>query len=209
LLNVISLCYIDNLWVQKIFCNVHDLSNLFIWDKIMKKISSALTVTGTICAIGISGLTVSGCAPRIGASNVSVQGVGEMSETLRGVIIAARPVTISASRQDMDNQPGAGAALGAVGGGVLGSQIGQGSGSVLAALGGAALGGVAGHMIGQKITDQEGMEYQIQLERGGIVTMRQGADPILRVGQRVMVINSSKDVLNHGGGNSRVIPDNS
>jgi outer membrane lipoprotein SlyB len=109
----------------------------------------------------------------------------------------------------MDNQPGTGAAVGAIGGGVLGSQIGQGKGSVLAALAGAAAGGVAGHMIGQKITDQEGMEYQIQLERGGIVTMRQGADPILRVGQRVMVINSSKDMLNRGGGNSRVIADNS
>jgi outer membrane lipoprotein SlyB len=91
----------------------------------------------------------------------------------------------------------------------LGSQIGQGKGSVIAALAGAAAGGVAGHMIGQKLTDQEGMEYQIQLDRGGIVTMRQGADPIMHVGQRVMIINSSKDVLNHGGGNSRVIPDNS
>jgi outer membrane lipoprotein SlyB len=176
----------------------------------MKKILlTSLTNSVVISAVIVSCITVSGCAPRIGANNVSVQGVGEMSETLRGVIIAARPVTISASRQDMDNQPGAGAAIGAVGGGVLGSQIGQGKGSVLAALGGAALGGVAGHMIGQKITDQEGMEYQIQLDRGGIVTMRQGADPVMRPGQRVMVINSSKDVLNHGGGNSRVIPDNS
>lgn len=171
--------------------------------------TNTLTVSMTISAVALSGLTITGCAPRIGANNVSIQGVGEMSQTLRGVIIAARPVTISASRQDMDNQPGAGAALGAVGGGVLGSQIGQGRGSVLAALGGAALGGVAGHMVGQKLTDQEGMEYQIQLERGDIVTMRQGADPMMRVGQRVMVINASKDVLNHGGGNSRVIPDNS
>jgi len=176
----------------------------------MKKLLlTSLTNSVVISAVIVSGMTISGCAPRIGANNVSVQGVGEMSETLRGVIIAARPVTISASRQDMDNQPGAGAAIGAVGGGVLGSQIGQGKGSVLAALGGAALGGVAGHMIGQKMTDQEGMEYQIQLDRGGIVTMRQGADPVMRVGQRVMVINASKDVLNHGGGNSRVIPDNS
>lgn len=172
----------------------------------MKKI---LSNSAIISAAVIATLVTSGCAPRIGANNVSIQGVGEMSETLRGVVIAARPVTISASSQDMDNQPGTGAAVGAIGGGVLGSQIGQGKGSVLAALAGAAAGGVAGHMIGQKITDQEGMEYQIQLERGGIVTMRQGADPILRVGQRVMVINSSKDMLNRGGGNSRVIPDNS
>ena len=173
-----------------------------------KRLLNSATTSLIISSVIVSGLAVSGCAPRIGANNISVQGVGEMSETLRGVIIAARPVTISASRQDMDNQPGTGAGLGAVGGGVLGSQIGGGRGRVLAALGGAALGGGAGHMIGQKLTDQEGMEYQIKLDRGGIVTMRQGADPVMRAGQRVMVINSSKDVLNHGGGNSRVIPDN-
>jgi outer membrane lipoprotein SlyB len=173
----------------------------------MKKTFIVSVNAVTISTLLLAGISMNGCAPRIGANNVSIQGVGEMSETLRGVIIAARPVTISASRQDMDNQPGAGAALGAIGGGVLGSQVGQGRGSVVAALAGAAAGGVAGHYLGQKLTDQEGMEYQVQLDRGGIVTIRQGADPIMRAGQRVMVINSSKDVLNHGGGNSRVIPD--
>ncbi len=161
------------------------------------------SVAISAAAIIVSGLAISGCAPRIGANNVSVHGgVGQMSETLRGVVIGARPVTISASSQGMDNQPGAGALLGAVGGGLLGSQIGQGKGSVLAGVAGAAAGGVAGHMLGQKLTDQEGMEYQIQLERGGIVTMRQGADPTFRVGQKVMVINS-------GNGQGRVIADQS
>lgn len=165
----------------------------------MKKIlSNSVAISAAIIIM----LASSGCAPRIGANNVSIQGVGQMSETLRGVIIAARPVTISASSQEMDNQPGAGALIGALGGGVLGSQIGQGKGSVLAGVAGAAAGGVAGHMIGQKLTDQEGMEYQIQLERGGIVTMRQGADPVFGVGQPVMVINS-------GRGQGRVIADNS
>lgn len=169
----------------------------------MKKILLAsLTNSAVISAIIVSGMAISGCAPRIGADNVSVQGAGQMSETLRGVIIAARPVTISASSPGMDNQPGAGALLGAVGGGLLGSQIGQGKGSVLAGVAGAAAGGIGGHMLGQKLTDQQGMEYQIQLERGGIVTMRQGADPTFGVGQRVMVINSS-------GGHGRVIADRS
>lgn len=157
-----------------------------------------LFMSGAVVAL----LAVSGCAPRIGANNVSIHGAGQMSETLRGTIVAARPVTISASSQEMDNQPGAGALIGAVGGGLLGSQIGQGKGSVLAGVAGAAAGGFAGHMIGQKLTDQEGMEYQIQLDRGDIVTMRQGADPVMSAGQRVMVINSSR-------GQGRVIPDRS
>lgn len=165
----------------------------------MKKIPLNSAV---ISAAVIVALSTSGCAPRIGANNVSIQGVGQMSQTLRGKIIAARPVTISASSTEQDNQPGAGALLGAVGGGLLGSQIGQGKGSVLAGVAGAAAGGVAGHMLGQKLTDQEGMEYQVQLDRGDIVTMRQGADPMFQVGQRVMVVDS-------GRGQGRVIPDNS
>ena len=173
----------------------------------MKKILSASLAASLVNSVAISaviiiGLAISGCAPRIGANNVSIQGIGQMSETLRGVIIAARPVTISASSPGMDNQPGAGALIGAVGGGLLGSQIGKGKGSVLAGVAGAAAGGVAGHMFGQKLTDQEGMEYQIQLDRGGIVTMRQGADPMFRVGQNVMVINSNN-------GQGRVIADQS
>jgi outer membrane lipoprotein SlyB len=147
-------------------------------------------------------VTASGCAPRIGASNVSVQGAGRMSETLRGVIVAARPVTISARSAETDNQPGAGAVIGGLSGAILGSQIGGGRGRAVTGVLGALGAGVAGHMIEQKLTDQEGMEYQIQLDRGGLITMRQGADPILQAGQRVMVINAS-------GGHGRVIPDNS
>lgn len=163
-----------------------------------KSLSNSLVISAAI----LVALGNSGCAPRIGANTVSVHGAGQMSETLRGVIVGARPVTISASAQGADNQPGAGALLGALGGGVLGSQIGQGKGSVLAGVAGAAAGGVAGHMLGQKLTDQEGMEYQVQLDRGSLVTMRQGADVVFHVGQRVMVINSS-------GGHGRVIADNS
>ena len=170
----------------------------------MKKILlNSMVISASLSVVFLS----TGCAPRIGANNVSIHGVGQMSQTLRGVVIAARPVTISSSSQEMDNQPGAGAALGAVGGGVLGSQIGQGKGSVLAGLAGAVAGGVGGHLLGQKLTDQEGMEYQIQLERGDIVTMRQGADPAFRVGQRVMVIDVGSQL--HGRGQGRVIADNS
>lgn len=161
-----------------------------------------LSNSAIISAAIIVALASSGCAPRIGANNVSIQGAGQMSQTLRGKIVGARPVTISASSTESDNQPGAGALIGALGGGLLGSQIGQGKGSVLAGVAGAAAGGVGGHLLGQKLTDQEGMEYQVQLDRGDLVTMRQGADPMFHVGQRVMVVDS-------GRGQGRVIPDNS
>jgi len=162
-------------------------------------VKNKIVLTSVALAVAV---TASGCAPRIGGNNVSVQGAGRMSETLRGVVVAARPVTISARSAETDNQPGAGAVIGGLSGAVLGSQLGGGRGSVVTGVLGALGGGVAGHMIEQKLTDQEGMEYQIQLDHGRLITMRQGADPMLRAGQRVMVINAS-------GGHGRVIADNS
>ena len=147
-------------------------------------------------------VTVSGCAPRIGGNDYSVRGAGEVNNTERGVIESMRVVNIAASTSATDNQPGAGAAIGAVSGAVLGSQIGGGRGQVVSGVLGAAAGGVAGHLIGQKITDQEGFEYQVRLDSGRLVTIAQGADPQMRRGQRVLVISSYKD-------RGRVIPDNS
>lgn len=148
-------------------------------------------------------MITSGCAPRIGGDQYSVYGAGEVSQTNRGAIVAMRPVNISASSTGMDNQPGTGAAIGSIGGAVLGSQIGNGRGQAVAGLLGAVAGGVAGHFAGQAMTDQQGFEYQVQLDRGDLITIAQGAEPRLHVGQRVLVIQSTKP-----GGRGRITADN-
>lgn len=160
----------------------------------MKKI----VLLSMLCA---SMLALEGCAPRIGGSNYSVRGVGEMSDTKRGVIVSARPVTIAAKTAERENEPGAGALAGGLAGGVAaGSLIGQGRGSLAAAGVGALAGAIGGHFIEKGLSDQEGFEYQIRLDEGRLVTMAQGADPVLRVGQRVLVITSGKD-------RGRVVPE--
>lgn len=144
-------------------------------------------------------LVTAGCAPKIGGNNFNTRNVGIVAKTYRGVVVAARPVTISSSNQ---NSPGLGAGVGAVTGALLGSTIGQGKGRVLGATLGGLAAGTAGHFIEQAATEQQGFEYQVQLENSSIVTVRQGADPVISVGQKVFVTED-----NTGG--SRVVPDGS
>lgn len=152
----------------------------------MKKV----LVVSLLCA---STMLLEGCAPRIGGSNYSVRGSGEMSQTYKGVIVSSRVVTISAKTAENENTPGAGSLAGGVLGGVAGSTVGGGRGSIVAAGVGAVAGALAGHMMEKGLTDQEGFEYQVRLDDGRLITIAQGADPVLRVGQRVLVIKSDKD----------------
>jgi len=48
---------------------------------------------------------------------------------------------------------------------------------------------------------QEGTEYQIKLDNGSTITIAQGIEPRLAVGQRVLVIESNRS-------RSRMVPDN-
>ncbi|GAJ46855.1 surface antigen [Holospora elegans E1] len=145
-------------------------------------------------------LLLSGCAPRIGSRDYALSGVGETCTTLPGKIIAKRTVNVSgSSTTEDDNKPGVGALVGALAGGLGGSAIGQGTGSLFAAAGGALAGGAIGHYAARALTDQDGVEYQIQLDTGAFLTVVQGPSPALCVGQKVFVVQSQKD-------RSRVIP---
>lgn len=152
-----------------------------------------------IAATTAASLALSGCAPKLGGSDYSVRGVGEVSQTYRGTIVSARPIMIQAKTAEAQSQPGAGALVGGLAGGVLGSQVGKGKGQVVAGALGALGGAAAGHFAEQKLTEQEGMEYQVQLESGALITVAQGAEPRLFVGQRVLVIKSDRE-------RSRVVP---
>lgn len=149
-----------------------------------------------VTAVSAVSLLVSGCAPKLGGSDYDARTVGEISQTLRGTVLSVRPIMINASD---NSQFGAGAGIGGLSGALLGSQIGGGKAryvtGTLGALGGAA----AGHLIQQKATEQEGREYQVQLDRGDIITISQGAEAMIASGQRVLVIQSKS--------RSRIVPD--
>jgi outer membrane lipoprotein SlyB len=152
-----------------------------------------------ICVALLAGasLLVTGCAPKVGGSDYARAGVGEVSETFEGVVLAKRVVQLNGSDP---SKPGMGAVAGGVAGGVLGSTIGKGSGNSIATVAGALGGALAGNAIEHSATSQEGFEYQVKITKTQeIISIAQGAEPNLSVNQPVYVIRSNR-------GNSRVIP---
>jgi outer membrane lipoprotein SlyB len=145
-------------------------------------------------------LALGGCARNIDSGTYKASAVGEASFTYQGVVASARKVHVDEGEYLGENQTGI--ALGAVGGGLAGSQIGHGTGSVAAALGGAAIGGLAGAFAEKALKAQDGMEYAVKLTNGSMMTVVQGLDNPLAPGQRVLVMVSQD-------GRSRVVPDQS
>ena len=88
--------------------------------------------------------------------------------------------------------PGVGAIGGAIAGGLLGHQVGSGSGNTAATIGGAVVGGVIGHQVEQRVRDRQaaaGVEYHIRvrLDDGTYQTFRKETHDGIRVGDRVRV----------------------
>ena len=140
---------------------------------------------------------LSGCASQIGANQYDSAAVGSVNRVLKGTIVSVRQIKVA----DSDNS--AGTAIGGIAGGVAGSQIGKGStAGILGAVGGALIGGAAGNLAQRGLSSQTGYEYVVQLDNGGLVTVTQGSDVLLGVGQRCMVLYGS------GSDRARVVPYN-
>lgn len=138
----------------------------------------------TAGVITLAGFLVTACAPDISAGTYTAGETGQAAATAPGVIIAATPVRVTSNS-------GLGTAIGAVAGGVAGSTIGGGTTSnILGAVGGAVVGGVAGHYAEGALSTQTGMQYTVRLRNRHLYTITQGMNPVLSVGQRVMVIFS-------------------
>ncbi|MBX9745214.1 MAG: glycine zipper 2TM domain-containing protein [Chlamydiales bacterium] len=143
---------------------------------------------------------LSACAPRLGGNDYSVSNAGDLGEILPGTIVGRKVVKIAGRDAGKENTPGVGALIGGGTGALLGSQIGGGRGRYATGAVGGLLGGIAGHYAEKALTEQEGFEYQIRLDSGKSVSIVQGAEPNLGVGQRVNVLVSTS------GKRSRVLP---
>ena len=84
---------------------------------------------------------------------------------------------------------GLGAAGGAVVGGLLGNQIGGGSGRQLATVAGAIGGAVAGNQIEGRVKATTSYEIRVRLDDGTLRTFRQDTEPAWRSGDRVRIEN--------------------
>ncbi len=146
-------------------------------------------------AVAAPALLLGACAADIGANQYDSAAVGSVTQALKGTIISVRQITVR------DSDRSTGTAVGALAGGLGGSQIGKGStAAILGATGGALLGGAAGNLAQKGLSSQQGYEYVVQLDNGGVVTVSQGNDVLMAVGQRCMVLYGSS------GSRARVIP---
>jgi len=89
-----------------------------------------------------------------------------------------------------DKHLGAGTAIGAIAGGVLGNQIGKGDGKTAATVGGAVAGGAIGHQVEKNNRDGESAwPFSVDMDNGRQVTVMQGDNPDIQSGDRVRVYN--------------------
>lgn len=140
----------------------------------------------------------SGCTPNIGGQDYSVTDSGYMSQTFAGTILSTRSVVIANQSPKDQGKMGAGALVGGAAGGILaGTTIGKGNGSIAAGAIGALAGGALGHYAEKEMTRQNGVEYSIKLDaadggEGRVISVAQGLEPRLSVGQRVTVIQGKE-----------------
>ena len=141
----------------------------------------------------LSLLTLAGCANTSGYSGDVYSGnQAKTSQSVKlGTIAAVRPVQIQA-----DSRAGGllGSGGGAIIGGLLGNQVGGGSGRQLATVVGALGGTVAGTAAEDRANRVDALEMQIALDDGSDVVVVQRADRDFQPGQRVRLIGSGANV---------------
>ncbi len=134
-------------------------------------------------AVLATSFAVCACAPNP-SGDVYYRGQTMRAQTVElGVVNGVRYVQIAG--QDT----GVGTVGGAALGGIAGSQIGHGGGSVAGAIGGAIIGGVIGNAVERDTTRRNGVEVTVQLDSGRLLAIVQEAGEEFRPGDRVRVLS--------------------
>jgi outer membrane lipoprotein SlyB len=111
------------------------------------------------------------------------------TEIRQGRITRIDPVAIEG-----DHQLGLGAIIGGVAGGLLGHQIGGGTGQTVATIAGVLAGGAVGQTVQNRYAERRlGQHIMVDLGNGYEVGITQPADPDLRVGDAVRIEGSGSD----------------
>ena len=119
-------------------------------------------------AVLVMALLMAACTTNISPDTYSVDSVGDVTRSVPGTIISARPVNVEGTNK-------VGGLTGAVAGGVAGSAIGGGDRAhALGAIGGAIIGALAGSAIEKGVTNQTGIEYVVKTDSGETLTLVQG-----------------------------------
>lgn len=125
-------------------------------------------------------------APASAASAASAVSALRLVELCEGCAIVTEVKT--------ETRQGKGGAVGVVGGavvgGLLGHQIGGGTGKTLATIGGAAAGGFAGNEVQKRVTKTTVWITRVTLKDGSVRSFENSADPGFKVDEVVNVVGS-------------------
>ncbi|ALM51874.1 glycine zipper 2TM domain-containing protein [Halomonas huangheensis] len=143
--------------------------------------------TRILPVLALSVLTLAGCAntSQYSGNVYSGQGAQTAQSVELGTISALRQVQIQGESSGILGSGG-----GAVLGGLLGHQVGGGSGKDIATAVGAIGGAVAGSKAEQAANRTAAWEMEIRKDSGQTVVVVQKADQAFQVGQRVRLIGS-------------------
>ena len=138
-----------------------------------------------VAVLALGGMVfLSGCASSLSSGAYTRDSARQMQTVYYGTVDSVRTVQIEGTKTPV------GTGAGAVAGGILGNQVGGGSGRALATLGGALIGGVAGSAAEEGITRQPGYEITVRLDNGRVISVVQAADMAFAPGERVRVIEA-------------------
>ena len=148
----------------------------------LKKSAAALALAGL--------LTLSGCSPMVGPGweERDYPPIAYSRDLYPGY---GSVYAIELIRPERDNGIGVGTIAGAVIGGLIGSQVGEGNGNTAATVIGAAGGALIGHQIEMQ-NQPQGDQFRliIRMENGNYQTLIQNTDFVdLRVGDRLHIDN--------------------
>jgi outer membrane lipoprotein SlyB len=119
----------------------------------------------------------------IGSGNALARDEGDRCGNC-GTVVAVSEV------KNKDTHLGAGTAIGAVAGGILGNQVGKGDGRKAATVAGAVAGGAIGHSVEKNNRETRyAWRFSVDMDNGRRVTVTQNDNPDVRSGDRVRVFN--------------------
>ncbi len=143
----------------------------------MRKINSRMMIGAMIAGMALS---ITGCVPA-GSDLVTPRKTDH--------VLTYEKATVSSFRY-LSIQPGAETIGGAAAGALLGSAVGQGSGTLLAVMGG----GVAGGYVGSHYTSPNAQDLTLRLDNGRRVVVRTRGTSF-RQGERVYVVRDGNRIV--------------
>ena len=145
-----------------------------------------------LTALGVACLGVASCGPSFSPNTYDTGAVQKANPVEQGVIVGVRAVGVS-------TEGTTGAVTGAAAGGIAGSQLpGGGATQALGALGGGLIGSLVGRSAEKVAGATTAVEYIVRKTDDKLISVTQQDEKPLAVGQHVLVI---------AGNQARIVPD--